>query len=126
MPGRVQAAQDGAMTACETRRHAKRRALALPQIAAALTVSALALTACGDASEGVQKPLTRVRVQAARPASFASEVMLTGQIAARVESQLGFRIEGRIASRHVEIGDHVEKGAVLATLETVRQAADVS
>ena len=114
------------MTAREIQRHLKRRSYALAQIAGLLTISALALVACGDASKAVRKPLTPVRVQAARTSSFASEVMLTGHIAPRVQSQLGFRIEGRIASRHMDVGDHVENGAILATLETVRQEADVS
>lgn len=57
---------------------------------------------------------------------FQQEVALTGQIAARIQSELAFRIEGRIASRVVEVGDHVTRGQVLAKLETTQQEADVS
>lgn len=87
---------------------------------------ALALAGCGEAEQAPPKPLASVRVEAAKTSPFASEVSLTGQIAARVQSELAFRIEGRIASRTVDVGDHVDKGQVLATLETTQQLADVS
>lgn len=87
---------------------------------------ALLVAGCGEAEKPRAKQPTAVRVQAARLTSFASEVTLTGQIAARVQSDLAFRIEGRVAARNVEVGDHVQKGQVLATLETTQQLADVS
>jgi membrane fusion protein, multidrug efflux system len=92
----------------------------------ALALPALALGGCGEPPQAAPKPPPVVRVQAAKVASLASSVTLTGEIAARVESDLAFRIEGRIASRNVDVGDHVKKGQILATLETTQQVADVS
>ncbi|ALG90118.1 MAG: HlyD family secretion protein [Confluentimicrobium sp.] len=53
---------------------------------------------------------------------------LTGTVAARVETDLGFQATGRIISRPVSIGDVVARGSVLAELdpddlESARQAA---
>lgn len=41
----------------------------------------------------------------------------TGTLEPRYQSQLGFRVAGKIASRHVEIGDHVQAGDVLFRLD---------
>ncbi len=71
------------------------------------------------------KPLTRVEVQPVTMTKQSPSVTLTGEIAAQVENNLGFRFAGRIAKRDVEVGDHVERGQVLATLETEEQEADV-
>ena len=84
------------------------------------------LTACGEAPAPPPKAPTVVNVLPVALTKFASEITLTGQIAARVQSDLAFRIEGRIASRNVEVGDHVAKGQLLAKLETTQQDADVS
>jgi RND family efflux transporter MFP subunit len=67
-----------------------------------------------------------VRAQVVTRASRAASVTLTGEVKARVQSDLAFRFSGRIASRAVDVGDHVDAGQVLATLETTEQLADVS
>lgn len=41
----------------------------------------------------------------------------TGTLEPRYQSQLGFRVAGKIASRHVEIGDHVQAGDILFRLD---------
>lgn len=66
-----------------------------------------------------------VRVQAAKATVLASSVTLTGDIAARAESALGFKIAGRIVSRNVDIGDHVLESQLLAMLDSTQQMADV-
>ncbi|MDX3807636.1 MAG: efflux RND transporter periplasmic adaptor subunit [Bosea sp. (in: a-proteobacteria)] len=86
----------------------------------------LLLAACGDSSTPPRKAPTLVLVQAATRTSVAPETTLTGQISARVQSELAFRIGGRIASRNVDVGDHVEAGQVLAALEKTQQLSDVS
>lgn len=42
---------------------------------------------------------------------------LTGEVRPRYESAQGFRIAGKIIQRHVEVGDHVKKGQMLARLD---------
>src|SRR5918992_2739227 len=92
----------------------------------ALALPAFALGGCGEPPQVAPKPPPVVRVQAAKVTALASSVTLTGAIAARVESDLAFRTEGRIASRNIDVGDHVKKGQILATLDTTQQLADVS
>lgn len=47
----------------------------------------------------------------------ADEQALPGAIHARVEADLSFRVPGKIAVRHVDMGAHVEPGTVLAVLD---------
>lgn len=55
--------------------------------------------------------------------------LLVGTVRARIEADHGFRISGKVASRLVQIGDRVKKGATLALLDTTdlalqRQSAE--
>ncbi|SFM52743.1 RND family efflux transporter, MFP subunit [Pleomorphomonas diazotrophica] len=97
--------------------------LLLPLIA----VCCLALSpALADApTEAGSRPVT-VRVVTARPAPYAETLVLTGEIQARVSSQLSFRLSGRIAERFADVGDHVTAGSLLARLDPSQQAADVA
>ncbi|RWK82694.1 MAG: efflux RND transporter periplasmic adaptor subunit [Mesorhizobium sp.] len=87
--------------------------------------TALFLAGCDAPSPPERLPST-VRAQVATSTSRAASVTLTGEIKARVQSDLAFRFSGRIASRTVDVGDRVEAGQVLATLETTEQTADVN
>lgn len=59
-----------------------------------------------------------VVVEAPQALSGLSDVqILPGSIHARVEVDLAFRIAGKIAARHVDMGAHVEPGTVLAVLD---------
>lgn len=82
----------------------------------ALPVSLIALlVACGSAEE--------VQLQA-RPAMvvhplLSAELMDTypGEVRARLESELAFRIGGKVAKRLVDVGDRVKAGQPLAELD---------
>ncbi len=69
--------------------------------------------------------LLPVGVQPVKLVKFTPKVTLTGEIAARVQSDLSFRVGGRIIERKVEVGQHVETGEVLARLDPKVQEADV-
>lgn len=99
-----------------------------PLLRAASVVATLtpALAGCGEPPPAAPRPPSGVRVQSAVVTSQSNSLTLTGAIAPRVQSDLSFRFSGRIATRNVEVGDHVENGQVLATLEKNQQAADVS
>lgn len=74
------------------------------------------LTGCGD--EKVQeKALPRVFVQQAMPSEYAASVTLTGDVQARVQADLSFRVSGKIIERKVEVGDRVSARQVLARLD---------
>lgn len=67
-----------------------------------------------------------VKAQVVAVSQHALSVALTGEVKARVQSDLAFRFAGQIATRFVEIGDHVEAGQVLARLESQEQTADLT
>jgi RND family efflux transporter MFP subunit len=89
-------------------------------------VLAFALAGCGEAPKPPERTPLPVITQTIVIGPQFSSVSLTGEIRARVQSDLSFRTAGRIASRSAEIGDKVEAGQVLATLETTEQTADVN
>ena len=55
--------------------------------------------------------VTRIVDQADSVMSFA------GDVRARYETMLSFRVAGKLLARQVDVGDHVRKGQVLARLD---------
>lgn len=91
-----------------------------------LSALALALSGCGDTeSSPVPTPLP-VKAQVVTASQQIQSVSLTGELKARVQSDVAFRVTGRLAERFVEIGDHIEAGQMLAKLEPQEQEADVA
>ena len=76
----------------------------------------LVLGGCGE-KPAVEPHRPRVAVQKVEPADFAASVTLTGDVQARVHSDLSFRVGGKIISRSVDVGDHVKANQVLARLD---------
>ncbi|KRR26836.1 acriflavin resistance protein [Bradyrhizobium lablabi] len=92
-------------------------------LAAALV--AISLSGCNDHAAG---PVTRaaiVRTEIVQPRDRQASVTLTGEIQARFRTDLSFRVSGRVLARYVDVGAHVEAGAVLALLDPAEQRADV-
>lgn len=90
---------------------------ALPVVG--LMASALALGACSkeQAQEGEKgRPVlvATVRYQAQSP-----ERSFVGTIRPRIETDMGFRVPGKVAKRLVEVGQIVDVGQPLATLDEV-------
>lgn len=99
-----------------------RRFGAAPVLAA---LSVLALTACDAKDKQTATNASHVRVEAAAVTSDVVRASATGEIKARVESDLSFKISGRVISRTAGVGDHVKAGQVLATLDPTEQKADL-
>lgn len=79
--------------------------------------AAIALLLAGCGSSPTDAPAARpVMVVQPQPAS-ATATVFPGEVRARYEPALGFRISGKISRRLVDVGDHVEKGALLAELD---------
>jgi RND family efflux transporter MFP subunit len=76
------------------------------------------LAACTDASSSTdprtQPPL--VRIEAVK-ISAASERSFTGIVAARVQSDLGFRVPGKVLERLVDSGQTVRRGQMLMRID---------
>ncbi|MBR0643289.1 efflux RND transporter periplasmic adaptor subunit [Roseomonas hellenica] len=83
------------------------------------------LSACGE-DAAPQPPPLRVAVQTVQRSEYSPSVSLTGEVVARVTSELSFRTGGRVLDRKVEIGDHVTPDQVLATLDPQEQQANVT
>jgi len=74
------------------------------------------LSGCGQ-EKAEPKQHSRVFVQAVQSADFAAAVTLTGDIQARVQTDLSFRVGGKIIQRMVDVGDRVTAKQVLAKLD---------
>jgi RND family efflux transporter MFP subunit len=61
--------------------------------------------------------LRRVQFQTVRSAPINVPRTLVGTLRARVETDMGFRVAGKIAERKVQAGDPVKAGTVLAVLD---------
>lgn len=84
----------------------------LPLLAAA----AIVLAACGS-HEAVTDPVRPVVTLRVTPGAVASRDVYSGEVRARYETDLGFRIAGKIVARTVDAGARVSKGQVLARLD---------
>ncbi|BCQ28806.1 efflux RND transporter periplasmic adaptor subunit (plasmid) [Caballeronia sp. NK8] len=80
-------------------------------------VAALSLTACSKPAP--QDPRTEVPLVAIATVAEAGDVQrsFTGVVAARYESDIGFRVGGKVIQRLVDIGQHVVRGQVLMRLD---------
>lgn len=76
---------------------------------------AIALGGCGaeDAKPEMPRPVLVVRPDAGRAGIDA----FAGEVRARRESTLGFRVGGNIVERRVDVGDQVRRGDVLAVID---------
>lgn len=86
---------------------------------AAMCLLPLALAACSGKPQPdprVQAPL--VRVENVQDASAARRAF-TGIVAARVQSDLGFRVSGKVLERLVDTGQSVKRGQPLMRLDPV-------
>ena len=86
-----------------------------PGLAPILVLAAL-LSACGGNGGAVETPRP-VLVEQPRGNADAAVLTYAGEIRAREESPLAFRIGGNLVRRHVDAGDHVRRGQVLAELD---------
>lgn len=79
-------------------------------------------------SEAPPEPVRAVKVITVGAAPLQSQHEFSGEVRARVESRLGFRVGGKIVRRQVEVGQHVRAGTVLAQLDPqdFRLAADAA
>lgn len=79
-------------------------------------LSLILLSACSKKAEKTEdiRPVRTIQAQL-QASEFVAE--LSGEVRARVESRLGFRVPGKIVARHVELGTLVKRGQVLMQLD---------
>lgn len=82
-----------------------------------LSVVIFLLPGCGDNQGNTIDPVRTVRYVVVGSAQTLPALERTGEIHAHDETILSFRTGGRIVTRSVDIGDRVNAGQLLATLE---------
>jgi RND family efflux transporter MFP subunit len=85
-------------------------------------VHAHAVAEAGETAYSTPPP---VDVVIARPATVGQDLVLPGETAAWYETTIYARVNGYVAKWLVDIGDHVTKGQVLATIDTPELDAEL-
>jgi RND family efflux transporter MFP subunit len=81
-----------------------------------LLITVSVLSACSKPTPA-EEPVRAVKVMTVGADTQHSSAEYSGEVRARVESRLGFRVAGKIIRRSVEIGQKVRAGEVLAQLD---------
>lgn len=81
-----------------------------------LTLLTLSLVAC-QPDTAKPPPVRTVLVQEAVAANFAVDTVYSGEIKARYESDLAFRVGGKLTARLVDVGSEIRAGQPLARLD---------
>jgi membrane fusion protein, multidrug efflux system len=88
-----------------------------PRLYVALATAALLAAACGK-PETREAPVRAVQLLTVSYEADAGDVAVySGEVRARTESMLGFRVAGKLQSRPVDMGQRVAAGDVLASLD---------
>src|SRR5499427_10567205 len=84
-----------------------------------IVLPVLALAACDPMTAQPTVPTRPVLVTNAHYEPQVSDRSFVGTVRPRIESDLGFRVAGKVAKRLVEVGTRVETGQPLALLDEV-------
>ena len=82
----------------------------------AILGAAFLLAACAKTPEKTEE-VRPVRVMSLSSSDVALDAEFPGEVRARVESHLGFRVGGKIVARKVDVGNLVKRGQVLMQLD---------
>ena len=92
-----------------------------------LSSASLLLVACSRPAQP-EEPIRAVKIMTVGVNTFSSGYEFAGEVRAKVESRLGFRVGGKIIRRQAELGQRVKAGQVLAQLDAqdYKLAADAA
>ena len=82
----------------------------------AVAASAMLLGACSKPAPP-EEPIRAVKIMTVGVNTFSSGYEFAGEVKAKNESRLGFRVGGKIIKRQAELGQRVKAGQVLAQLD---------
>lgn len=91
-----------------------------------LTAIAAALGGCVEPPAAPTGDVRRVRAQTVTHSRSVVDSTYSGEVRARYESRLGFKVAGKIAQRLVEVGDRVIPGQALMRLDPQDAALSVA
>jgi RND family efflux transporter MFP subunit len=86
---------------------------------ASLALIAIALAGCNEMVAEKAEPTRPVLVATVHYEAESPERSFVGTIKPRIETDMGFRVPGKVAKRLVEVGQTVDLGQPLATLDEV-------
>jgi RND family efflux transporter MFP subunit len=81
-----------------------------------IAMAAVVLAACGNAKT-VPEPIRPVLTQTVVQGAATARDVYSGELRARYETDLGFRVPGKLIARAVDAGARVARGQVLARLD---------
>lgn len=81
-----------------------------------IMAGALSLTACSR-TEAPQEPIRSVKLLTVSAGALGLQSEYAGEVRARTESRLGFRVGGKLVQRPAEVGQRVAAGQLLAQLD---------
>src|ERR1700751_335724 len=84
-----------------------------------LAFLAIALAGCNDKVADKPAPSRPVLVATAHYEAATPQRSFVGTVKPRIEADIGFRVPGKVARRLVEVGQTVDVGQPLATLDEV-------
>jgi len=81
-----------------------------------VSMVALSLAACSK-SEVPKEPIRAVKLLTVSASAVGAQQEYAGEVRARVESRLGFRVGGKLVQRPAEVGQRVQAGQLLAQID---------
>jgi membrane fusion protein, multidrug efflux system len=84
------------------------------------------LNACREEDAAKVSPIRPVRTQDVEFTEWKQAGSAIGEIKPRYESDVGFRIAGKVAARFVEIGTVVEKGTIIARMDSTNEQTAIA
>lgn len=85
---------------------------------------AVGVAGCVDTKTPARPPLL-VKTQQVQLEDHVASLELTGEIQARAQSDVSFRVSGRVIERDADVGQHVEAGELLAKIDPAEPQADL-
>lgn len=90
-----------------------------------LVLSAIGTCGSGVAAETPDRAIAQVVVTVARLSNADPDVVIPGDVQARYQSNVSFRVSGKISARLVEVGQHVNADQVLARIDPEQQVSNL-
>jgi membrane fusion protein, multidrug efflux system len=101
------------------------RLLTLSLGAAGILILVSPLTACHKEEKAASQAIRPVRTATVELQEGGENVSLTGEIQPRYQADLGFRVNGKILERPVDVGTQVKKNDLLARLDPQQYRQDL-
>jgi RND family efflux transporter MFP subunit len=99
--------------------------LAVAPVAVGALILVLVLAACQKEEKAAATVVRPVRTATVEMQQGGERLSLTGEIQPRYEADIGFRVNGKILERPVDVGTEVKKGDLLARLDPQQYRQDL-